>query len=47
LALSENISYIQDSVVIEGVYMLLEHQVTESELLILGCHSNVMLLRLF
>ena len=47
LALSENISYIQDSVMIERVYMLLENQVIESELLILGSHSNVMLLSLF
>jgi len=32
---------------IERVYMLLEHQVIESELLILGSHSDVMLLSLF
>lgn len=32
---------------IEQVYMLLQHQVTESELLILGSHSSVMLLSLF
>lgn len=47
LALSENVSYMLDSVMIEWVYMLLQHQVIESELLILGSHSNVMVFSLF
>lgn len=47
LALVENVSYMQDSVMIEQVYMLLQHQVIESEFLILGSPSNVMVFSLF